>query len=177
MDVSRPFSLSGDGSASTSEQSERESVSGLQSLHLGSAEVVSYQPSFRKHHKDHLRKDITLGRFSKVPLQYNPVYHRRYKVLFWVNLKMSFLSCSSFRSYYAWTWCRWGEECVWGIMLSTIVVSNTSLIYRVWIRMTLGFRIRVIIFLLKEIVLGSMKGVQKCWSTNVRAVTFVIGSQ
>lgn len=82
MDVSRPFSLSGDGSASTSEQSERESVSGLQSLHLGSAEVVSYQLSFRKHHKDHLRKDITLGRFSKVPLQYNPVYHRRYKVFF-----------------------------------------------------------------------------------------------
>ena len=51
MDVSRPFSLSVDSTASNSEHSERVAFSDMHS-YLDPAEVVSCPSSFRKHQKD-----------------------------------------------------------------------------------------------------------------------------
>ena len=78
MEVSRPFSLSADSSASNSEQSERVSFSDMHS-YLGPAEVVSYPSSFRKHQKDLSRSDVTLGTFNKIPMQHKSMYFRKYE--------------------------------------------------------------------------------------------------
>ena len=63
MDVSRPFSLSVDSTASNSEHSERVAFSDMHS-YLDPAEVVSCPSSFRKHQKDLSRSNVTIGSFQ-----------------------------------------------------------------------------------------------------------------